>query len=81
LWRKNCRRRPRLGPRRRERGGWIAYDYPPGVRVLAGGRRCCLVHHVAWAAHMGDSEESIRRVPRAARTRRTGSSALLLLSV
>jgi glyoxalase family protein len=42
-----------------ERGGWIAYDEPPEQRGLQGGGS---VHHVAWAAHMGDSEGWIDRV-------------------
>jgi glyoxalase family protein len=45
-----------------ERGGWVAYDDPPEPRGLQGGGS---IHHVAWAAHMGDSDAWIDRVKRA----------------
>jgi len=45
-----------------ERGGWVVYDDPPEPRGLQGGGS---IHHVAWAAHMGDSDAWIDRVKRA----------------
>ncbi len=50
-----------------ERGGWIAYEPPPGRGAPGAGT----VHHVAWAMRLGEEEAWQRHVAGAGRVRPT----------